>query len=330
MKVRSETDFDDLVRGAKLLAIAASWTELGLWDELARRPGPVDLAELPGELRALEITAAVLAHAGLLDGAGRRYTLSAVGRELHATRQLPTRINFEILSDLTRMPEVIRNGGPVHGADGKPKATHGGVLPDNPESSRRFLEMLYRRSDAAARTTASWLATRLAPGAHVLDVGGGHGRYSEALCASGFRATLFDFPMIVELARERHGDRLGYRAGNFHDDSFGGPYDAALLSNIVHGEAADENQDLLRRLFSALAPGGWVVVKDMLLDDLGRDPDLAVFFGTTMLYYTERGRSYGVREVDAWCRAAGFESAEVVSLHDHALVFAQKPAAAGR
>jgi hypothetical protein len=327
MKVRSEADFDGLVRGAKLLAVAAAWNELGLWDELTRRGEPVELSELPANLRALEITAAVLAHAGLLDGGGGRFTMSAVARELHEKRQLPTRWNFDVLGDISRMSDVLRDGGPVRGADGQPKLTSGGVMPADREASRRFLEMLYRRSETAARTTAAWLAQHLAQGAHVLDVGGGHGRYAEELRAQGFRATLFDLPMVIELARERHADRLMYRAGNFHDDGFGGPYDAALLSNVVHGESFQQNEDLLRRLFAALSPGGWVVIKDMFVDDLGCDPEQAVFFGTVMLYYTAQGRVYALRDVASWCTKAGFETPVHVTLHDHVLAFARKPTA---
>jgi SAM-dependent methyltransferase len=325
MKIRNESDFDALIWGTKLLAVAAAWTELGLWNELARRPGPVDLTDLPGDARALEITARVLAHAGLLDGSGRRYAMSDVARELHEKGQLPTRMNFDILGDLSRMADVLRDGGPVRGADGKPKLTSGGVSPGNPDASRRFLDMLYRRSETAARTTAKWLAPRLSEGAHIIDVGGGHGRYAEELRALGLRVTLFDLPMVVELARERHADRLDYRAGDFQADDLGGPYDAALLSNIVHSESFEQNQELLRRVHAALRPGGIIVIKDMLVDDFGRYPEHAVFFGTTMLYYTAQGSTYTLSDIGNWCGAAGFEALTSVSVSDHVLAFAKKP-----
>ncbi|MBC7172831.1 MAG: methyltransferase domain-containing protein, partial [Polyangiaceae bacterium] len=181
------------------------------------------------------------------------------------------------------------------------------------------------RSAESAEDVARWLAPRLAPSAHVLDVGGGHGRYSEALVHKGLRATLFDMPLVVELARERHGDALAYREGDYLRDDFGGPYDAALLSNIVHGESHADNADITRRLFAALAPGGTIVFKDMFIDEQGNGPDLAVSFGTTMLYYTANGRSYTLGDVAAWCRAAGFEAPECVSVDGFSLVLAKKP-----
>jgi SAM-dependent methyltransferase len=325
MKIRTESDFDSLLRGAKLLAVASAWTELGLWDALARHEGGVDLSQLPGDLRALRITAAVLAHAGLLDGAGDLWRLSAIGRALHAQGQLPTDRNFETLQDLSRMAQVLRDGGPVRGPDGASKATRGGVQPADVEASRRFLDMLHRRSDTAAESAADWIVRRLPPGARVLDVGGGHGRYAEAFLRRGCTATLFDLPHVIEIARERYGDQLAYRPGDFHHDDMGGPYDCAFLSNIVHGESDAANADLTRRLFASLAPGGWVVFKDMFIDEQGRDPETAVFFGTTMLYYTQEGRSYTLRDVGAWCSEAGFEPPDVIGLETSSLVLARKP-----
>jgi len=325
MKVRTEADFDTLVRGAKLLAVAAAWNELGIWDELARRGEPVDVAELPGDRRALAITAPILAHAGLLDGDGRVWRMSAAARDLHARGELPTGRNFEWLGDLSHMAEVIREGGPVRDAEGRPKLTSGGVVPDDREATRRFLDMLHRRSARAAAEVADWLAPRLPRGAQFLDLGGGHGRYAAEMAARGYTATLFDQPVAIELARERHGERLQYLAGDFHRDHLGGPYDAAFLSNVVHGESEGDNARLVGRLYEALRPGGWIVVKDMFLDELGREPENAALFGATLLFYTALGRSYRIAEVDAWCRRAGFGPVETVAVAEYTLALARKP-----
>jgi SAM-dependent methyltransferase len=324
MHIQSEHDFDRLARAAKLLAVAAAWTELGLWDELARRKEPVALKDLPGDPRALEICAPVLAHAGLLEGGRDRWMLSAQGRALAAQGALPTRQTFEWLSDLTQLPRMLRDGGAALDPEGRPRITSGGVRPDNREATKAFLEMLHRRSGGSADTSALWLTTRIAPGAHVLDLGGGHGRYAQAFVARGFRATLFDFPLVVDLARERHGDTIAYRAGNFHQDDLGGPYDAVFLSNIVHGESPAANASLMARVARALAPGGVVILKDMFIDEQGRDPENAVFFGLTMLFYTAAGRSYSIADVAQWCAAAGFEPPETVVAETFSLVFARR------
>lgn len=327
MRINCEHDVDVLGRAAKLLAVIAGWSELGLWKLLAERDSPVELGELPADTRALSITAPLLAHAGLLDGAGSRWKLSRVGRGMVERDELPGARNLNWFEDLRRMPDVLRRGGPVRDADGTPKVTSGGVRPHDREATRAFLDMLYRRCAETATSCAEWMADRLPAGAAVLDVGGGHGRYSRALADRGFTVTLFDMDMVVELARERHGDALGYAAGNFHDDAFGGgPYGAALLSNIVHGESDAQNADLLRRLAAALEPGGYVVIKDMFIDEQGRDPEDAVVFGISMLYYTRAGRSYALADVARWGEAAGLSAPEIISADGMTLAFLRKPA----
>jgi 3-hydroxy-5-methyl-1-naphthoate 3-O-methyltransferase len=144
---------------------------------------------------------------------------------------------------------------------------------------------------------------------------------------SGFAATVFDLPPVVELARERHGDRLTYRSGNFHQDDLQGPFDAILLSNIVHGESPSQNAALIERCFAALESGGWLVLKDMFIDEQGREPENAVFFGLTMLFYTAAGQSYRIDDVRDWCRRAGFEAPESMAVDTFCLVFAKKPGA---
>lgn len=231
------------------------------------------------------------------------------------------------LRDLTRLVDVLRAGGPVRDDHGVSRATVGGVRPDDPEGSRAFLDMLYRGSERMALETFQWTRHLLPDGAaHVLDLGGGHGRYARTFADAGHRATLADLPMVVEIARDRHGEHLEYIEGNFLQKlDLGGPYDLVLLSNIVHGQSAQENAALVARLAEILRPGGVLVLKDMFLDDRERYPARAVFFGLTMLFYTEQGRSYSLSEAAGWFRAAGLEAVAVTSLDTHDLHIARRP-----
>lgn len=312
-------------RGATLLAVTAAWSRLGLWDELIERDGPVDLAELSGDTRALMITAPMLAHVGLLDGGGRQWKISQRARDMHQRGELPAKRIPGWLEDLARLPDVLARGGPVVGADGEPKITSGGVRPDDIQATSDFLDWVYRRSGPAVGVVADWLLPRLPAGAHVIDVGGGHGRYAEALVDRGCAVTLFDMSVVIDLARQRYGDKLDYRSGNFHEDPLGGPYDAAFLSNIVHGESPQANANLLLRLSACLRPGGWILLKDVFIDELWRDSEHAVFFGGSMLLYTAEGRCYTLRDVAAWCEGAGLEPPEALAVDTYSLVFARKP-----
>ena len=310
--IRTESDVTALLRSAKALAVLTAWNELGLFRALAEGPRP--LGALAADRRALEISLPVLQHLGLVHRDGERLLLSAAGRRLLEEGALPTARNFEFLRDQARMGEVLEKGGPVASDEGGDKATEGGVRRDDPQSSARFLDMLYGRSVESAAQCLDSLAPLLSTTARVLDLGGGHGRYARTFADAGHAATLFDLPHVVDYARRRHGEALDYRAGDFRDPEvvFGGPYDLVFLSNIVHGESDATNRGLVRRLADALAPGGYLVLKDMFLDEHGQDPENAVFFGLTMLFYTREGCSHPTSRARAWLREAGLGEPELV------------------
>ncbi len=322
--IYAEGDIDALLRASRALAVIAAWSELGLFDALAE--GPRALAELPGDARALEVTVPVLKHLGLLYSDGDRVMLSRTARELWERGQMPTARNFEFLRDQARMAEVLERGGPVADERGY-KGTDGGTRADDSEQTARFLDMLYRRSEDSARLVHECLAPLLPANSSMLDLGGGHGRYARVFADAGHPATLFDFPYVIDYARGRHGDALAYIGGDFRepDVDFGGPYDLVLLSNIVHGESDELNRALAGRLAAHLAPGGYLVLKDMFLDEHGQDPENAVFFGLTALFYTSAGRSHSIDRARAWLRDAGLESPHLTLLDGFQLVRARKP-----
>jgi SAM-dependent methyltransferase len=318
--IRAAGDLEDLLRAAKGYAVVAAWQANGLFAALADGPRP--LSELPGDPRALANTLPVLRHLGLLVGEGHRVGLSALGRELLEANDLPGARELETLDDLAKMGTVVAEGGPVRDDEGIEKVTDGGVVLDDPERFARFLDMLYGSSERSATVVFEWLRPHLSKQAAMLDVGGGHGRYARVFADHGHAATLFDFGPVIDYARDRHGEALGYVAGNFReaDVEFGGPYDVVLLSNIVHGEPAAMNRSLLKRLASHLKPGGFIVMKDMFLGSRGRDPGNAVFFGLTMLYHTRAGASPDLDEARGWLEDAGLGEVRVTTLEGFELV----------
>lgn len=325
-QITSEADLSELSRAAWSLAVLAAWADRGLLAALAEAGDPVALADLPGDTRAIRASAPVLVHLGVLHSDGESVCLSPTTRDMFDRGALAVERNLRWLGDLSRLSDVLADGGPARGPDGSSRVTKGGVRPESLDDTRRFLDGLYRRSEHSSAEACRWLMRRLPDAPHILDVGGGHGRYSERFADAGASITLFDMELVVQLARERHGDRFSYRAGDFHQADFGGPYDAAFLSNIVHGESDAQVEDMLRRLCAALRPGGWLVIKDMFIDEQGRDPAQAVYFGMTMLCYTAQGQSYRMSDVRRWCSAVGLGLPDIVTMDTHSLVFAQKPA----
>ncbi len=323
LKLETERDATQWVYAAKALAVVSAWNAHGLFERL--RKGPLAREELGMDPRALATTLPVLEHIGLVAGDGRRLVLTEAGRRLVDAGEMPSERNLESLRDLSRMKQVLLDGGPVKGDDGKPKATTGGTQADNPEETRRFLEMLYRMSGGAAQSSFDWLAPLLPKGGSVLDLGGGHGRYARVFADAGHPTTLFDLPHVIEYARDKHGAALEYRAGDFHQaEDFGGPFDLIFVANVVHSESAEDNARLVARAAKSLRPGGALALKDMFLDEHGKGPENAVFFGLTMLFYTQHGSSPSMRETHQWFRAAGLDGPEVTLLDTQQLLVGRK------
>lgn len=317
--IRTEEDATELLRAVKALAVISAWNGLGLFEALTH--GPQRLLDLEADPRSLRITAPILRHLGLLVGDDERVGLSPTAEVLYEQGALPSARNLEFLADHSRLLEVLRHGGPVKGDSGESKATEGGVRRDAPEQTHEFLDMLYRRSERSGQQTFAWLDPLLPRGASVLDLGGGHGRYARLFADAGHRATLFDLPHVISYARERHGDAIAFLSGDYHESTdLGGPYDLVLLSNIVHSESSEANQQLMHRLAAATRPNGYIVLKDMFLDALQQDPASAAFFGLTMLLYTREGQSPRVDHARHWLTQAGLVDIHVSTFGSYSLV----------
>jgi 2-polyprenyl-3-methyl-5-hydroxy-6-metoxy-1,4-benzoquinol methylase len=325
MKLETERDATEWVWAAKALAVVSAWNALGLFARL--RKGPATREELDADPRAIATTLPVLKYLGLIAGDGKKLVLTEAGRKLVDDGAMPSERNLEMFDDLARMKDVLAHGGPVKDAQGVPKATTGGTRAADPAGTKRFLDMLYASSGGAAQSSFDWLAPLLPKGGRVLDLGGGHGRYARVFADAGYPTTLFDLPHVIGYAKERHGTALEYREGDFHlTEDFGGPYDLIFMANVVHGESAEDNASLVARTAKSLCPGGYLALKDMFLDEHGKGPQNAVFFGLTMLFYTVSGTSPTIRETHEWFQKAGLEGPEITLLDTQQLMVGRKPA----
>jgi predicted O-methyltransferase YrrM len=168
---------------------------------------------------------------------------------------------------------------------------------------------------AIARPLAERIVTLVDPGQarRLIDVGGGSGSYTLAFltAAPGMRATIFDRPEVIEMARERVAaagmrERVTLVPGDFDQDPLPAGHDLAFVSAIIHQNSPAENKALFRKVFASLEPGGRIVVRDHVLSPDRTEPRSGALFAVNMLVGTEGGNSYTEAEIRDGLTEAGF------------------------
>jgi 3-hydroxy-5-methyl-1-naphthoate 3-O-methyltransferase len=168
--------------------------------------------------------------------------------------------------------------------------------------------------NARGRAGAVAQAVQLNGTKNMLDLGGGSGAYSIAFAkaAPELQAEVLDLADVLPIAEEhvrKAGltDRIRMRAGDMLTAPLEpGKYDLVLLSAICHMFSPQENQQLLRRVYEALAPKGRLAISDFVLEADKTAPRFAALFSLNMLTGTRAGASYSEPEYADWMKNAGF------------------------
>jgi predicted O-methyltransferase YrrM len=125
------------------------------------------------------------------------------------------------------------------------------------------------------------------------------------------RATLFDQPPVIEMARRRvqeagMTDRVTLVPGDFYKDELPAGHDLALLSAIIHQNSPEENEELYRNIHRALDVGGRIVIRDHVMSPDHTQPLEGALFAVNMLAGTKGGSTYTFEEIKTGLTAAGF------------------------
>jgi SAM-dependent methyltransferase len=327
-----------IMAGVRLGLFAALETEGAAADTLATR------LELRAEGTRLLCNALVAGRYLHRDAFGR-YTLTARARRylLPASPHYVghyVEYNYDQWEWVSRLEEVIRSGQglDVHRVLGSANAA------SVPGSWTRYMEGLADLArDAASEIAAKVPVPARADGKPrtLLDVGGGHGTFSVALCRRypDLTAEILDLPNCVAagepIARRYAGPavapRVRYRSG----DALVGPlgpdagYDVVLIFQLLHHLPAEHIPDLLARALTALRPGGWLTLLDLLEPAGGRPPDATAAYAALHFHLTSHGRSYTPEQVEAWLRAAGYVSirrTRLLRVPGQPMIAGQRPA----
>jgi len=310
--------FGEVVSGAQDTMALLTVFELGVFTALWRSPQTAhELGDALGvnghRLRAFLDRVAAL---GFLAKQTDRYSLVPGDEDLFdpehdRARALGFASVEKTLGRCARAVEVLRSDTSM--------AVAGTGAQASVEERTRFLQYLHTRSEAIAAELAELLCQT--PARRIVDLGCGLGTYAAAVLSLAPDATalLVDRDTAEPAVRAFLADRglstrARFQAGDFLTHDWGHGFDLALASNLVHNLGHKATVALLARTLERLAPGGRVVVKDLVVDDDRLAPTGATRFALMMALFTDRGGVFPASEVAGWMRELGYVEVGEVSL----------------
>ena len=150
----------------------------------------------------------------------------------------------------------------------------------------------------------------------ILDIAAGHGIFGivQAQRNPAAEVVAVDWPSVLAVATgnaRRFGvaDRHHTLPGSAFTVDCGTGFDIALITNFLHHFDIPTNVSLMRKVASALKPGGKAVILEFVPNDDRVTPPMAAGFALTMLAGTPAGDAYTLRDLQQIVQDAGFTGA---------------------
>jgi len=309
--------------------ILLSAAELNLFTVL--NAAPLSAQEVAGrigaDLRALTVLLDALSAMGLLIKQGETYRTDSASSIL--SKDAPNSV----------LPMVLhaaylwkRWTNLTDAAQGTLVSKDGDRPSRSPEELRAFIEGMH----VIAAPRAQEIVAAVTPDSSkaLLDVGGASGTYTIAFLRAvpEMKATLFDKPEVIGMARERLSDagmigRVTFVPGDFYRDELPSGHDLAFVSAIIHQNGPAQNLDLFNKVFRSLNRGGRILIRDHVMEPDRIHPKDGAIFSVNMLLGTPGGRTYTFEEIETGLSQAGFTGIHLLKKGEHmdALVEAFKP-----
>lgn len=158
----------------------------------------------------------------------------------------------------------------------------------------------------------------------MLDLGGSHGLYSIELCKRNpqIKSTIIDFPPVEKYAQEciqkyNAGNSVSFLPADFMKEALPPNNDVVLAFNIIHGFNTAENEELSKKVYQSLRPGGIYVMLDQI-KGIGGSSQLSRATTSYMalnLLHQAGGKTYSKLEVTTFTQKAGYKSAILKKLN---------------
>ena len=265
--------------------------------------------------RGVRILCDFLTIHGFLTKDGDTYVLapdSALFLDRHSPAYVGGAIEFLLTSRVregnARITEAVRQGGTALG--------EGTLARENPDWVRFAKAMM-----PLMQMPAEIMATELRKGGEaqkVLDVAAGHGIFGIAVAKQNPAAHVYaaDWKNVLEVASKNAqalgvADRYHLLPGSAFETDFGANYDLVLITNFLHHFDPPTCTGFMRKVHSALKPGGRAAIAELVPNPDRITPPTAAAFSMMMLATTPRGDAYTLVELESISKNAGFTRVEL-------------------
>jgi 2-polyprenyl-3-methyl-5-hydroxy-6-metoxy-1,4-benzoquinol methylase len=230
----------------------------------------------------------------------------------------------QLLEPMNHLTEIVRTGRTVLPGEGT-------VEPENPvwvEFAQNMAPMMRQLAPPLGQIVLNGRKDTM----RVLDIAAGHGLFGIEIAKQNPNAhvTGLDWAPVLRVALDNAEiagveERYDMLPGSAFEVDYGGPYDIVLLTNFLHHFDFETCVGLLRKVRSALKPGGIAATLEFVPNEDRVSPPMAAAFALTMLATTVAGDAYTFNELAAMHEQAGFSgeaTAHPVPMSPHTIVMA--------
>ncbi|HTE83889.1 MAG TPA: class I SAM-dependent methyltransferase [Dehalococcoidia bacterium] len=158
---------------------------------------------------------------------------------------------------------------------------------------------------------------------NVLDIGGGHGYYSERLLQlnPALTITVVDVAGSIAYLRQRlhdhpQRDRFRLQVGDARTLDLAETFDLVLLNNLLQYFSDEEKPEVVRRAARALSQAGTLAALKFRLDETGSRPPSSSLFSLMIMVNTYKGRQETDAEFVSYMQAAGLRDVQALPLNE--------------
>jgi precorrin-6B methylase 2 len=308
----------EMVRAFQPACVAIAGADLDVFTLLHARPmGAARLAaKIKGDARAVAVLLDALVSIGLLNkGTGRDPVYRVPPQLVEALTEKGSR---SVLGMLRHQGNCLRDWSGLArvALTGKPAGS-----PPSVRGARGDLHSFIRAMHEVSEPMAELLIKSLGPlrFTRLLDLGGASGTWTIPFLRlnPGARATIFDLPAVIPLARRNMkkaglAGRTDFAPGSFYKDAMPKGHDLAWVSAIVHQNSRAQNRAMFAKVLAALAPGGRILIRDVVVDASRTRPVSGALFAVNMLVRTGGGSTFTFKELREDLESAGFVKVELL------------------